>query len=85
MTDRKEGPKEAKEGYVSACQIRDDELYTTRNVSGLTKQSPKTLEAWRLKGYGPPYLKIGRLVRYRGRDIRLWLDASTRHSTSEEA
>lgn len=85
MTHSKEGPIEAKEGSASARQIHDDELYTTRNVSGFTKQSPKTLEAWRLKGYGPPYLKIGRLVRYRGRDIRQWLDASTRHSTSEEA
>src|SRR5262245_38424398 len=26
--------------------------------------SPRTLQAWRLRGGGPPYLKIGRAVRY---------------------
>jgi hypothetical protein len=31
--------------------------------------SPRTLEGWRRRGEGPPYLKIGRRVKYRPEDI----------------
>jgi hypothetical protein len=31
--------------------------------------SPRTLEGWRRRGEGPPYLKFGRRVKYRLEDI----------------
>lgn len=34
-----------------------------------------TLADWRTKRQGPPYLKIGRLVRYREEDLASWLDS----------
>jgi predicted DNA-binding transcriptional regulator AlpA len=38
--------------------------------------SARTLEAWRLRGYGPPFLRLSpRLVRYRAGDIEQWLAA----------
>jgi len=38
--------------------------------------SARTLEAWRLRGYGPPFLRLSpRLVRYRASDIDQWLAA----------
>ena len=42
-----------------------------------------TCEGWRLKGIGPSYIKVGRLVRYRIENVDLWLESQTRNSTSE--
>lgn len=36
---------------------------------------PSTLAAWRHKGRGPRYLKIGRSCFYRDADLQEWLDA----------
>jgi len=38
----------------------------------------KTLQRWRLDGDGPPYVKVGRGVRYRPEAIERWLDENTR-------
>jgi predicted DNA-binding transcriptional regulator AlpA len=38
---------------------------------------PETLQLWRRKGTGPAFLKLGRAVRYRVRDIEAWLEAQT--------
>ena len=40
-----------------------------------------TCEGWRLKGIGPRYIKVGRLVRYRIENIDQWLESQTRNST----
>jgi hypothetical protein len=45
--------------------------------------SPRTLEGWRLRGGGPRFLKIGRRVIYRRRDLDNWLAARERASTSD--
>ncbi len=45
--------------------------------------SERTLEGWRLRGGGPRYLKIGRRVVYRCRDLDAWLAARERTSTSD--
>jgi predicted DNA-binding transcriptional regulator AlpA len=38
--------------------------------------SARTLEAWRHRGYGPPFIRLSpRLVRYRACDIDRWLAA----------
>jgi predicted DNA-binding transcriptional regulator AlpA len=42
----------------------------------------KSLQAWRVRGGGPPYVKVGRLVRYRPDDVREWIDARIIRSTS---
>jgi len=42
-----------------------------------------TLEGWRVKGVGPKYVKIGRLVRYMTDDLDAYLQAQTRSSTSQ--
>ena len=41
-----------------------------------------TLEGWRVSGRGVPFVKIGRLVRYRLEDLDAYLTAQTRTSTS---
>jgi len=34
-----------------------------------------TLQVWRAQGKGPPFLKLGRVVRYSWADVAAWLDA----------
>ena len=45
--------------------------------------SPRTLEQWRVRGGGPPFLKIGGGVRYQLADLDEWLASRRRKSTSD--
>ncbi len=46
--------------------------------------SPRTLEALRLKGDGPPFILVTRkAVRYRRKDLDQWTLARRRYSTSD--
>ena len=45
---------------------------------------PSTLRNRRVRGDGPPYVRIGTRVRYRIGDIADWLDAQVRTSTSHD-
>lgn len=45
----------------------------------------RTLQDWRLKGCGPQFVKIGRSVFYRVKDIIAFLDARTYSNTGEAA
>ncbi len=45
--------------------------------------SPKTLQAWRVSGRGPVFIKVGRLVRYRMADLENFLHQNRRRSTSD--
>lgn len=42
---------------------------STSQAAALIGHSPRTLEAWRLRGEGPPYFKIGARVVYREADL----------------
>lgn len=39
--------------------------------------SRRLLRQWRYRRCGPPYLKIGHLVRYRRADLEVWLASKT--------
>ena len=43
----------------------------------------KTLQAWRCRGGGPAFVKVGRLVRYRPEDVEQWIESRRMNSTSE--
>jgi len=45
--------------------------------------SPRTLEKWRVTGFGPPYIKQGAAVRYDLRALERWLASRERSSTSD--
>jgi len=62
--------------------LDDYKIYNTPTAAAFTGESPKTWEARRLKGTGPHYVKLGRSVRYLGKDIRAWIKANRRQSTS---
>ena len=44
-----------------------------------------TLEAWRCRGNGPQFVKLGRLVKYRRADLDAFIEARLRSNTSEAA
>lgn len=58
-------------------------LATEQQLSERWGVSIKKLQADRLKGEGIPFVKIGRLVRYRLEDILAYEQANLRNSTSE--
>jgi predicted DNA-binding transcriptional regulator AlpA len=39
--------------------------------------SSVTATKWRAKAEGPPFIKVGRLVRYRRSDVHAWLASRT--------
>lgn len=59
-------------------------LITAGQTATLLGVRVTTLESWRLRGNGPRYRKIGRLVRYAETDVLAWIDAQTRTSTSQQ-
>lgn len=44
-----------------------------------------TLEAWRCRGGGPKFIKLGRLVKYRRADLDEFIESRIRSNTSSEA
>ncbi len=58
-------------------------LLTEQRVAQLLQVTVKTLQAWRVRGGGPPFVKVGRCVRYRLEDVEAYVAASTRRSTSD--
>lgn len=45
--------------------------------------SPRTLEQWRLTGYGPAFHKVGRRVLYARADLEAFVSSGRRTSTSD--
>ncbi|HJO89542.1 MAG TPA: helix-turn-helix domain-containing protein [Alphaproteobacteria bacterium] len=41
----------------------------------------QTLARWRHEGFGPPWVRMGRLVYYRSSDLRAWIESRLRHNT----
>jgi predicted DNA-binding transcriptional regulator AlpA len=60
-----------------------DALLFGAEAAYLAALSVRTFEALRLRGGGPPYIKLGRAVRYQRRAVLEWAAAKVRSSTSE--
>jgi len=60
-----------------------EELLTTPEAARLLMLSPRTLERHRLAGTGPRYAALGRAIRYRRRDVLVFVEEHLRQSTSE--
>jgi excisionase family DNA binding protein len=54
-----------------------DALLTEVQAAELLNLSTRTLQAWRIRGVGPPFVQAGRAVRYRRRDLVKWIEANT--------
>ena len=60
-----------------------DGLLNERQAAALLSLSIRTLQSWRLRGGGPKFIRAGRAVRYRRRDLTEWIDRRTVASTSD--
>jgi len=55
------------------------ELLNQDGAARLINVKSETLAAWRHRRQGPPYVKIGDLVRYRDDQLHAWIEARTRN------
>ena len=63
--------------------IEPSALYRCKDASCLLGGiSLSTLARWRVVGCGPKFVKVGRMVTYRGADLIAFLDHNTFSSTS---
>lgn len=44
---------------------------------------PSTIQKWRVKGVGPRWVRVGRLVKYDVEDLKSWAESHKVNSTSE--
>ena len=78
ITDRKPFPK-------AAPQITSGErLLTAKDAANLLRLSESWLAKARMRGDGPPYVKLGRAIRYREGALLQWLRSRQRLSTNEQ-
>ena len=62
-----------------------ERLLTARDAADRLRLSPSWLAKARMRGDGPPYVKLGRSVRYGESALSEWIRARTKHSTSEHS
>lgn len=66
--------------------MKDLELLDNDGAANLLRIRPNTLEIWRLKGFGPPFIKMGvqkqSPVRYVKSVVEEWLSERLYASTS---
>ncbi len=61
--------------------VRDDPqqvrgpLQTADELAALLRVPVETVITWRYRGKGPPFLRIGRYIRYDPAEVRAWLDS----------
>ncbi|WP_354211758.1 MULTISPECIES: helix-turn-helix domain-containing protein [unclassified Bradyrhizobium] len=57
--------------------IDPDALIAEVQAADFLKISIRTLQAWRCRGAGPAYVRVGRAIRYRRRDLLAWIEVNT--------
>jgi hypothetical protein len=59
-------------------------LLTPKEAADLLKVSPSWLAKARMRGDGPPFIKIGRSIRYSELGLLQWMKSHQHLSTSEQ-
>lgn len=59
-----------------------DTVYSAEDVAARGIANYSTLAKWRHHKIGPPYLRLGKRVGYRGRDLLDWIEAQTVRPTA---
>lgn len=60
-------------------------MYRTKEAAEYLELAKPTLEAWRTRGGGPVFLKLGKAVRYRQSDLDEFIESRLRENTSKRA
>ena len=65
---------------------KPETLWDETQAAAVLKLEPKTLNQWRArkKADQPPYVKVGRLVRYRPSAVAAWITERERSSSPAE-
>jgi hypothetical protein len=63
--------------HVTSDITDRDALLTEWQAADLLSLSIRTLQAWRTKRCGPSFVRAGRAIRYRRRDLNAWMDINT--------
>jgi excisionase family DNA binding protein len=50
---------------------------TEKEAARLISVSNRTLQAWRCRNAGPPFVRMGRAIRYHRCELILWMTANT--------
>lgn len=53
-----------------------DALLTEVAAARLLRLSIRTLQAWRCRGMGPAFVRVGRAIRYRHADLIAWINSN---------
>jgi excisionase family DNA binding protein len=70
----------------TAAHTLKSNLLTTEEAAAYLGIKPRSLEVWRCVGrYGIPFIKVGRLVKYRKADLDAFLAARTHTPAIERA
>ena len=79
-----EGARSVPDFHVANLSSGNVPLLTEREAAAWAGLSAATLQNWRVKGYGPPWLKLSaRAICYRTSDVEAWLASRVRRSTSD--
>nr|WP_247298087.1 MULTISPECIES: helix-turn-helix domain-containing protein [unclassified Bradyrhizobium] len=57
--------------------IDPDALIAEVQAADFLRISIRTLQAWRCRGAGPAFVRVGRAIRYRRRDLLAWIEVNT--------
>ena len=55
----------------------EDTLLKEKEAAKILAVSVRTLQAWRTNNSGPPFVRLGRAIRYRLRVLMEWLNSNT--------
>ena len=58
-------------------------MLITKEAAGYIGLKKTTLEAWRCRGGGPVFIKLGKAVRYRREDLDEFINSRARTNTSQ--
>ena len=61
-----------------------ERLLTPKEIADLFRVSTSWLAKARMRGDGPPFIRIGRSIRYSEAAVRQWMKSQQRLSTSEQ-
>jgi len=74
-----------KDGVATAQKYSIEMLLDERKVADVLNLSPRTLQAWRVRGCGPRFRKLGGAVRYCWEDVQAFVNQNEHQSTSEKS
>jgi hypothetical protein len=58
------------------------QLLTESATAKLLSLSPRTLQQWRIRGNGPPFVRLGAAIRYDAEMVADWVNERLRTNTS---